>query len=222
MQTNVASADRQEHVDTFDENFKFLGAIPRDLAHAQGAWHQAVHCWIINTSSEPSLLFQLRSPRTSFFPNRLDITAAGHVSAGETKAAVLREVQEELMVRPLYEDLVDLGVKIDVGKCGEVVNREFSHVFLWRRPQAAVEYCPNPAEVAGLYEIPLKEGVRLFAGELPAVQAAGMVWMPESSSWRKESWTVSPEDFVPRIDKYYLRVFVLAQRLIRGERYLAI
>ncbi len=222
MERGVTSANKPEWVDAFDENFNRLGAMTREVAHAQGAWHQAVHCWIVNRHSEPSLLFQLRSPRTNFFPNRFDITAAGHVSAGETKTAVLREMEEELRERPVYEELVDLGVKIDVGRCGEIVNREFAHVFMWARSKPVVEYSPDPTEVAGLYEIPLREGARLFAGETQMVDAAGMVWVPESSDWRQDRRRVSAEDFVPRIDQYYLRVFVLAERLLRGERYLAI
>lgn len=222
MQHEAPTPKNPERVDTFDENFTFMGATAREIAHQHGLWHQAVHCWIVRTTATPSVLLQLRSAQTSFFPGRLDITAAGHVAAGEGKEAVVREVQEELNVVAEYSALIDLGVKIDVGRFGDITNREFASVFLWDRPEPLTSYTPNPEEVAGLFEISIAEGLRLFAGETNQAMADGIVWNPEAGAWCPDQRVIITEDFVPRIDPYYFRIFIAADRFIKGERHLTI
>ena len=39
---------------------------------------------------------------------------------------------------------------------------------------------------------------------------------------RAESITARIEDFIPTIDRYFLRVAIAAQQVLRGERYVAV
>ena len=76
----------------------------RKLAHRDADWHRSVHVWIVDIDSidqskrKCKILLQQRSPHKDTFPNRWDISAAGHIEAGTTdsKATAVREVQEEL------------------------------------------------------------------------------------------------------------------------------
>ena len=63
--------------------------------HRDGDWHRAAHIWII--SPEGQILLQRRSPRKENNPNLWDVSAAGHLSAGESAIdAAVRETREEL------------------------------------------------------------------------------------------------------------------------------
>lgn len=213
---------RLERVNLYDENFSPLGTGTRSEAHHSGAWHQAAHLWIISPERK-SVLFQLRCPTHLYFPSKLDVTAAGGCEAGEKIVdTVLRETAEELHIHVKPEDLTFLGIKIDVGKYADIINREFSSVFFLRRDQPVREYQPESVEVTGLFEIPIEEGLSLFGRETRAINIRGILWNPENMGWEKHEIEAKMEDFVPRIDPYYLRVFSLARQCIKGEKYLAI
>src|SRR5690242_19450425 len=102
----------QEYVDIFDTAMNYLGSASLDEVHAQGLWHQTFHCWLIKREEETySLLFQRRGPLKKVHPNKLDITAAGHLMAGEAVEAGVRELNEELGLEKTYADLVPLGIR---------------------------------------------------------------------------------------------------------------
>jgi hypothetical protein len=68
-------------------------------------------------------------------------------------------------------------------------------------------------EVAGVLEMNLETGIELFSGKRS---------IAECSLYRTaslcEQVPVSSDDFVPSIDSYYLKLLLLAQRYMNGER----
>ena len=67
----------------------------KNEVHRDGDWHRAAHIWII--SPDGLILLQRRSPRKENNPNLWDVSAAGHLSAGESAVdAAVRETMEEL------------------------------------------------------------------------------------------------------------------------------
>jgi isopentenyldiphosphate isomerase len=86
----------QEIIDVCDSNGGYTGQkLPRNEIHRNKLWHKTVHVQILD--SDGHTLFQLRSMDKESFPNKLDISAAGHVSSGEKIiTAALRELEEEL------------------------------------------------------------------------------------------------------------------------------
>ena len=63
--------------------------------HRDGDWHRAAHIWILSTDGR--ILLQRRSQRKENNPNLWDVSAAGHLSAGESAVdAAVRETREEL------------------------------------------------------------------------------------------------------------------------------
>lgn len=99
--------------------------------HLAGDWHRAVHVWVVRPNGE--LLIQKRAADKDNHPNKWDISAAGHVSAGE--GAVLsaqREVEEEIGL-PLTEDQLEYIGTLTLDSAlngGTYLNREYNDVYL--------------------------------------------------------------------------------------------
>jgi isopentenyldiphosphate isomerase len=67
----------------------------KDEIHRDGDWHRSVHVWV--ATPDGRLLIQRRSLRKENHPGLWDISAAGHLSAGEdAMTAAVREVGEEI------------------------------------------------------------------------------------------------------------------------------
>jgi len=89
----------QEIIDVCDSKGNYTGQkLPRSEIHKNKLWHRTVHIQIFDFDKRT--LFQLRSKDKDSFPNKLDISAAGHISSGEKIiTAALRELEEELGLR---------------------------------------------------------------------------------------------------------------------------
>jgi isopentenyldiphosphate isomerase len=210
-----------ELLDIYDDNLTWLGTKPRDAVHSDGDWHKAFHCWIIGERAGKSfVLFQLRGPDKRIFPNKLDITAAGHLIHGETIDDGLRELQEELGVQVEFTRLIPLGTRTEVVQLDGVVNREFDETFFLRDDRLMSEYRLQADEVSGLVEISVSDGLRLFGGETEVIEAPAVRVTPEGQ--QEMVWRVRAEDVIPRLDRYYLKVFIMAERYFAGSPYLAI
>lgn len=121
-----------ELIDICDENNKLLGIRRlKSVAHRDGLWHRAAHIWIYNSRGE--ILLQLRAKQKPLYPNQWDISAAGHVSAGENViTSGLREVDEEIGLKIKSTDLEFLMIKKDSSVFREIKNNEFFYVFLYK------------------------------------------------------------------------------------------
>jgi ADP-ribose pyrophosphatase YjhB (NUDIX family) len=151
----------------------------------------------------------------------LDITAAGHLQAGETPEDGLREIEEELGVRTSSESLVSLGIKHDVmDEPGGVRNREFSHVFLLRDDRELSGYSLAEEEVAGLVEMNIADGLSLFSGEQTDVKCRSIIL--DRGGTTEFERQVRATDLIPRVDSYYLKVFIMAELMLGGHPYLSI
>lgn len=88
-----------EAIDVLDDSGQPAGIVKskRDV-HRDGDWHRSVHLWI--ATPDLRLLLQKRAATKESHPCLWDISAAGHIAAGESSIdAVLREVEEELGIR---------------------------------------------------------------------------------------------------------------------------
>lgn len=86
----------EEMIDVLDENGNKTGEIEtRKQVHERGLWHRIIVVSIIDKNGH--LLMQQRSLNKESNPGKWDVSAAGHVSSGQTSIeAALREVLEEL------------------------------------------------------------------------------------------------------------------------------
>lgn len=210
-----------EMIDIYDANLAPLGTMERMEAHLQAKWHRTFHCWVVNGSEPARILFQVRSARMLNFPSMLDVSAAGHLEAGEAVGDGVREVREELGVDFPSSALEFLGDRVEVAdQTNGQRNREYQAVYLLRLDRELEAYDPQVEEIAGLVWIDLADGLRLFSGADRTAQARGIVH--EGDGWTPCERVVSMEDFLPRVQRYYLAASVMADRMIKGEYPLAI
>ena len=146
----------EEKYDILDENGHYTGKTKsRSLVHRDGDWHRTAHIWVMNPAGE--LLLQRRSPEKDSYPNMLDISAAGHIAAGEEPViGALRELQEELGITARPEDLTLLGtIKAEsLGLQPGYNNNEFTDLYLYRTTLSADEMTPQPEEVSEIFFVP--------------------------------------------------------------------
>lgn len=212
----------QEFLDIFDENMTHIGKAPRSEVHKKGYWHQTFHCWLINRSGDHQfVLFQRRGPDKRLFPNALDITAAGHLLAGETPEDGTRELNEELGLSAKFQELISLGIRFDIAKVGSIINREFCHVFLFESNLALNEYKLQPDEVTGIVKMDIQDGMKLFSGKVLTVPVSGYQ-VDENGIKHKVDLKVSKEDIIPRIDGYYMKICIMTERYFQNKPYLSI
>ena len=201
-----------ERVDVLDESGKPTGEVAwKSEAHRRGLWHRCFHCWVYGTeaSGEPYLLVQRRAAEKDTWPGYLDVTAAGHLSAGEKPLrGGLRELEEELGLRVDPERLIPLGCRRIEQEIPGGCDREFHDVFLLFDPTPPQRMRLQAEEVEAVLSMSLDDAEAL--GEsVPAVEYAG---------GRVVATRVRPSDFVPGTDDSLRRVAGAVRRVLAGER----
>ncbi|WP_366291185.1 NUDIX domain-containing protein [Paenibacillus sp. AN1007] len=233
-----------ERFDIYDNQQKWIGTAPRNEVHAKGYWHRSFHCWIVRDEGDQRMiLFQRRRDIKDTFPGYYDITAAGHLTAGEQLQDASRELEEELGVHTSFEALTYLFTA-EQQLQGEVrgvpfLDREISAVYGLCLNQPLESYRLQASEVDSLYEAPLDELIALFEQQTNVIQASGVrphssVSMPEgAASSVPTSAGISSDlghskqpartdrilrevrtaDFVPHGTEYYIDVFEALKRV---------
>lgn len=148
----------EEYLDVYDDEMQHLGVVPRNEAHQKGYWHYTFHCWIIlETENGYQVLFQRRHPSKDVNPNKLSVSAAGHILANESVEDGIREVQEEVGVSLSFQDLHSLGEYRLVLQEGKMYNREISLLYYTVQPLCFSSFSPQLSEVSGLFLISLED-----------------------------------------------------------------
>src|SRR5436190_14690654 len=122
---------------------------PKSEAHRDGDWHRAAHIWII--AGDGRILLQRRSPRKENNPNLWDVSAAGHLSAGESSVeAAVRETFEELGLKIAPEELKLIATMKEscVLNNGTYHDNELHDIFVVRRDVDVTSLRLDPEEVA--------------------------------------------------------------------------
>lgn len=206
-----------EILDIYDENMTLVGVKSRDEVHREGDWHKVFHCWVIyrDDTGQDWVILQKRAPDKDTFPDMLDISAAGHYSAGETIHEAMRELEEELGLFPKFEELIPLGVRVGVTKYKNLIDRQFSDVYLYICNQALEDYNYQKEEITGLIALNVKEGLRLFTGEIDSLDVSAV-------GYENDMITITKEDFIPVHDHYMEKIFLLTIRCLNGDSHLYI
>ena len=121
----------EELIEIYNECGEKTGQqVERGIVHQKGLLHKAVCVWIMNSNYE--LLVQRRSPNVAF-PNMLDISFSGHITAGESAIeAIKREGQEELGLIINPKNLRYLFTCREFGSLHEYIENEIDEVFLYQ------------------------------------------------------------------------------------------
>lgn len=166
----------EELLDTFDELGRHLGVADRATVHAEGLWHQVVHVLVVaERPGGPVVVLQRRAASKVSFPGLLDLSATGHLAAGETPVEGLRELREELGIDVDPSALVRLGVRRVVDVAPEGTNRELAHVFLVRDDRPLDAYAPDAREVDAVVDLPVEAGLDVLTGRLAHLDCDAVV-----------------------------------------------
>ncbi len=215
------SAPGVELLDVVDEVGRYVRTAPRDEVHQRGEWHQVFHCQIVTLrDGVPTAVLQQRSRTKAAFPGLIDISAAGHLAAGETPLDGVRELEEELGISPASTDLVPLGVRRLADDSGEgTLNCELTSVFLLRDDRPLADYVLARDEVDSVLDAPIVDLLALFGGA-PSITVQGIssAGHPDAS---EVTFEVTLDDFVPGAE-YWVVLMVMAQRFLAGHGPLAV
>ncbi len=204
-----------ELIDIYDANLVHQGEMEREQAHKEAQWHRTFHCWVVDGASK-SLLFQRRAAVSKDSPNLLDVSAAGHLGAGEVPSAGVREAEEELGVFFNFNDLHHLGERVEVWDSTGYYNREYQSVYMTRRDEPLTTYNPQLSEVNGLVSVPIAEGIQLFSNDAGEITVEAYL-ADNSKEFITQKLTIDSTNFIPRVQRYYLAVFVMAERLLEEK-----
>lgn len=204
MRVNLTLA---EYLDRLNEEMQFIGVATRDEVHQKGYWHQTFHCWVVlEEGSERYVIFQRRHPSKETFPNKLDISAAGHLLQGETVEDGVRELEEELGIGVDYSHLVFLGTYKGNYVTETYKDREFNHVHLLKTDRKLFDFSIQQTELRGLYKIKLESFRSFLQGTEAIVEAVGFEYNIDGE---REERVLHAErsDFAAQGDGYYTFVF---------------
>jgi isopentenyldiphosphate isomerase len=189
--------------------------------HRDGDWHRAIHVWVagLDAIGSPFLMVQRRSAGKDTWPNRFDATVGGHYRAGEILADTLREVEEEIGIIPDAQHLRPLGVRICANEAQPgIIDREIQDIFFMRDDRPLAGFRPNPAELAALVRFPLETLVPFLAGEAREIQGEAIT----PGTTRITPIIARIDDFIPTVDRYFLRMAIAAERVLLGEQYVVV
>jgi isopentenyldiphosphate isomerase len=199
-----------ELLDILDESGRPTGeVVAKSEAHRLGLWHRCFHCWICGSDFEgPYLLLQRCAAAKDTWPGYLDITAAGHLSAGEETLDGLREVEEELGLRVNPGRLVPLGTRKVVQQIPAGCDRGFHEVFL------LVD--DTPPERLRLQKEEVEAVFRLNLDDVEALYEMGSAPAREYAQGKTSTTQIYLTEFVPQNDDYLAQAAGAARQLLSG------
>lgn len=140
-----------ELVDILDKQGNFTGSsMLKSEAHKKGLFHATVHVWVYNRHGE--ILIQKRAKDKQTYPNKWDVSVAGHISAGEDPlTTAIRETSEEIGLRLQESDLYKIGqYRSTVIHNKDLIDCEFNHIYLTELKVPVSELTIQTSEVAAI------------------------------------------------------------------------
>ncbi len=133
-------------------------------AHKNGWYHNTIHLWLYTKKGE--ILLQQRSHKKSIHPLLWDVSAAGHIDAGESfTQAAIRETKEELGFALEAKDLTKIGTKLYESSYanGAIQDNEFHQVYIAELTANIEDLTPQDEEVEAIKLVTFKAFEELLA-----------------------------------------------------------
>ena len=121
-------------LDIFNENYEYLGTSSKEEVHKKGYWHQVASCMFINSSTNKIYMqYKNASHNPVKNQNKIDITAGGHINAGENiEEGLIREIFEESNYKLKISDIRKVGFrKIDIQPKEDYIIKEFQYLYIY-------------------------------------------------------------------------------------------
>lgn len=158
----------KEYFDILDENGNKTGKVKlRSEVHRDGDWHKAVHIWIINHNGD--ILLQRRCATKDSNPNMLDISSAGHLTAGDNSLdGAVRELKEELNIDVKPEELLFIKTLKRSSKYNETfINNEFDDLYILKTTKSIEDMKYQEEEISEIFFVPYKEFKKMVNDRQP-------------------------------------------------------
>ena len=158
----------EEYFDLLDENGNKTGNIKlRSKVHQDGDWHKAVHIWILNNKGD--VLLQRRCPTKDSNPNMLDISCAGHLSAGDDSLnGAIRELKEELNLDVKPNELKFIKtLKVSLRYTETFINNEFNDLYILRTDKNVEDMMYQKEEISEIFFVPYKDFKNMVKNRQP-------------------------------------------------------
>jgi len=187
--------------------------------HRDGDWHQAIHIWVVGRDEDGDfLLLQRRGMDKDTAAGMLDPTVGGHLGAGETQAAVVREAQEEIGITISPTDVAFAGTRRTVYEEPGVVDHELQYVYFYRCDAPLETYRPNPAELDALVRVNLDEVLLVMSGQ----RKTAPVEVLDAVTREAEFAVATRQDLNRTFDRYLYRVAIAARQFLDGDRHFSV
>ena len=158
----------KEYFDILDENGNKTGKTKlRSEVHRDGDWHKAVHIWIINDKCD--ILLQRRCATKDSNPNMLDISSAGHLSAGDSSLdGAIRELKEELNLDVKPNELQFIKtLKRSSKYTSTFLNNEFDDLYILRTNKTIDEMSFQKEEISEIFYVSYKDFKNMVRNRQP-------------------------------------------------------
>lgn len=156
-----------ENIDVLDAEGNKTGEVRTiDDIHAYGLWHSSARVWIANSKGE--ILLQHRDKSSVEFPERWDVSAAGHISAGDDSiGTAIGEVEEELglTIHPSELTLLSRMTKKAVSKDGKFIDNSFEDIYLVKKDVEIDTLKMQKGEVQNLKWVSIDEFKKMVLNE---------------------------------------------------------
>lgn len=161
----VEPSSAGELVEVTDENNRPIAVLPLLEVHRQRLRHRSVMVLVYDLRGK--VFLQKRSPAKTIYPGRWDLSATGHVRAGESSEdAALRELDEKLGIRV---ESLEFRHRVEAGPD---TNWEF--VSLYSAGRLAQRPEPNPQELSGGYFFDQQE-LECLVATFPDMLTPGLI-----------------------------------------------
>lgn len=201
-----------EIVDICSESMEITGTASRKDAHRKGLLHRTFQCWF---SDSQNLYFQIRGHNVEF-PDFLDATVGGHISAGESVEDASREIMEEIGIEVRFKDLFYLGRHYFAYSDSVHRVREMDEVYIAGIEGGLESFRPSRNELAGIAAIPLSAGDTVFNGSGTGISVETI--SVDVHSRKSGQIMISAGSFIPGTEKYFSHMFEVARKFSSGSR----
>ncbi|MCR8642394.1 NUDIX domain-containing protein [Paenibacillus sp. N1-5-1-14] len=190
---------KKEMLDTFTKQLEFIDVRSRDEVHRLGLWHQTFHCWLLQQEMGKNyILFQKRYAYKKDYPGFLDITAAGHLEAGEKPLDGIRELHEELGIELEVEELISVGIIPCLLSTETIIDNEFGHVYLVDYSKRTEPFQLQSDEVESIIRVEFEKFRSLRQGYSEVIVGSDLTTGIAGQEVRL-TWA----DFLPHSESYY-------------------
>jgi hypothetical protein len=217
MTTNPQYHDDDIYVQTYAPPlFTPTGdVIPRKEAWEKGLWYSTANLWVVQSSPEPSIVYQQRSPNIGWAPGKLDVLIAGHCEHLQTPLqTIAQESKEEFNVTYDESKFIHLGRKLAVGVGMDgTVRNSVVNLFLIEDGLSINRFLLQKKEVFAVCSCPLSKLLKVhtdptFTYKQKAIRHDGQEIELEVNQ------NIFPENW----DPYHYKMALLIDRYFQGER----